>query len=301
MILPLLHEKAIGTPFCDYLNLTSPLGNQDLILSVIRPYLDMLGMSEEVEGLFREPLKGGTFKIHPRGRVCVFGSSGAFLDALRGHGLFNQFLAEFSAFEHRISMMHVTCDYGVDAPPVIDAVYALAKSGTLHLTRKAISDRHVSRVISPGHDGRDTGTVYLGSKKNADVWAKVYDKGHEAFSRRGEILGQVVRVEVAVQSDVNATLRDASLPSDIFYHFAARSLVQAPPDYSGWVPHGSGFSLEDSRSEWTAYQRAKSILDSSLDVGRFLRLLRDEYAGDVAGFEEAALRLFRQRIRLGTL
>lgn len=301
MILPLLHEKAIGKPFCDYLNLTSPLGNQDLILSAIRPYLDMLGMSEEVEGLFREPLKGGTFKIHPRGKVCVFGSSGAFLDALRRHGLFNQFLAEFSAFEHRVSMMHVTCDYGVDAPPVIDAVYALAKSGTLHLTRKAISDRHVSRVISPGHDGRDTGTVYLGSKKNADVWAKVYDKGHEAFSRRGEMLGQVVRVEVAVQSDVNATLRDASLPSDIFYHFAARSLVQAPPDYSGWVPHGSGFSLEDSRPEWTAYQRAKSILDSSLDFARFLKVLRDDYGSDDAGLAEAVQRLVGQRLRLGTL
>ncbi len=301
MILPLLHEKAIGTPFCDYLNLTSPLGNQELITAAIRPYLDTLGMSEEVEGLFREPLRGGTFKIHPRGKVCVFGSSGAFLDALRGHGLFNQFLSEFAAFDHRISMMHVTCDYGVDAPPVIDSVYALAKSGALHLTRKAVSARNVSRVTSPGQDGRDTGTVYLGSKKNSDVWAKVYDKGHEAFSRRGEILGQVVRVEIAVQSDVNATLRDASLPSDIFYHFAARSLVQAPPDYSGWVPHGHGFVLDEPRQDFTAYQRAKSILNSSLDFARFLKVLRDDYGSDDAGLAEAVQRLVGQRLRLGTL
>lgn len=301
MILPLLHEKAIGTPFCDYLNLTSPLVNQDSILTAIRPYLDMLGMSEKFEGLFFEPLRGGTFKTSTRGKVCIFSASGAFLDALRGHDLFNQFLAEFFAFEHRISMMHVTCDYGVDAPPVIDAVYALAKSGTLHLTRKAISGRHVSRVISPGHDGRDTGTVYLGSKKNSDVWAKVYDKGHEAYSKRGEILGQVVRVEIAVQSDVNATLRDASLPSDIFYHFASRSLVQAPPSFSGWVPHGHGFVLDEPRQDFTAYQRAKSILNSSLDFARFLKVLRDDYGSDDAGLAEAVQRLVGQRLRLGSL
>jgi hypothetical protein len=296
MILPLPHEKSIGKPFCDYLNLTSPLANQDLITDAISPYLDILGMSEEVEGLFREPLRRGTFKIHPRGKVCIFGASGAFLDALRGQNLFNQFLAEFGAFDHRISMMHVSCDYGLDAPPVIDAVYALAKSGELNLTRKAVSPRNVSRVLSPGHDGRDTGTVYLGSRKNADVWAKVYDKGHEAYSRRGEVIGQVVRVEVAVQSDVNATLRDASLPSDIFYHFASRSLVQAPSDYSGWLPHGSGFSLGGTRPDWTPYQRAKSILDCSLDISRFLKVLRADYGTDADAFQEAALRLFRNRI-----
>jgi len=48
-------------------------------------------------------------------------------------------------------------------------------------------------------------------------------------------------------------------------------------------------------------QRAKSVLECSLDIGRFLRILRDEYQGDVQGFEEAALRLFRQRIRLGSI
>lgn len=301
MILPLSHKNAIATPFCDYLNLTSPLGNKEAISTAIQPYLDTLGMSEEVEGLFREPLRGGTFKIHPRGKVCIFGCSGAFLDALRGQGLFNQFLAEFAAFEHRVSMMHVTCDYGVDAPPVIAEVYALAKSGGLHLTRKAVNVRHVTQVSSPGHDGRDTGTVYLGSKKNSDVWAKVYDKGHEAWSKRGEILGQVVRVEVAVQSDVGATLRDASRPSDIFYHFAARSLVQPSPDFAGWVPHGAGFALDEPRQDFTAYQRAKSILNSSLDFARFLKVLRDDYGSDDAGLAEAVQRLVGQRLRLGSL
>jgi len=249
MILPLLHKNAIGAPFCDYLHLTSPLGNQEAITAAVRPYLDMLGMSEEVEGLFREPLRGGTYKIHPRGKVCVFGASGAFLDALRGHGLFNSFLAEYAAFEHRISMMHVTCDYSIDAPPVIQAVYELGKTGTLHLTRKAVNPEHVGKFIGPGADGRDTGTVYLGSKKNSDVWAKVYDKGHEAYSKRGEIVGQVVRVELAVQSDINATLRDVSLPSDIFFHFASRSLVQPPPNFSGWLSHGSGYCLEGTRPD----------------------------------------------------
>lgn len=301
MILPLSHKNAIATPFCDYLNLTSPLDNKEAISTAIQPYLDTLGMSEEVEGLFREPLRGGTFKIHPRGKVCIFGCSGAFLDALRGQGLFNQFLAEFAAFDHRVSMMHVTCDYGVDAPPVISAVYALAKSGGLHLTRKAVNVRHVTQVNSPGHDGRDTGTVYLGSKKNSDVWAKVYDKGHEAWSKRGEILGQVVRVEVAVQSDVGATLRDASRPSDIFYHFAARSLVQPSPDFAGWVPHGAGFALDEPRQDFTAYQRAKSILNSSLDFARFLKVLREDYGSDDAGLAEAVQRLVGQRLRLGSL
>ncbi len=264
-------------PFTDYLNITSPKDNGELILRTIQPYLDSLGMSEVNQGVYTLPEKGGTFKHSIRGKVAIFSASGGFLEALRRSGSFNHYLAEFSNFEHRISMMHATADYRVDAPPVIEAVYQLGKTGSLNLTRKAVDPSKVFKVNSPGRDGRDTGTVYLGDRKNADVWAKVYDKGQERFAKQSVEVGQIVRVEIAVQSDVGATLRDASLPRDIYFQFASRSLVEAPPDFKGWEPHGSGFALFDEKPDLTGIQRLKGILDNSFDVSRLIRIAREEY------------------------
>lgn len=277
MILPISHGLLLCEPFTDYLNITTPKGNGELLLRSIQPFLDALGMSEVSEGLYMLPEKGGSFKIHPRGKVDILGASGGFLEALRRSGSFNHYLAEFSNFEHRISMMHATADYRIDAPPVIEAVYQLGRSGTLNLTRKAVDPSKVFKVNSPGRDGRDTGTVYLGDRKNADVWAKVYDKGQERFAKQSVEVGQIVRVEIAVQSDVGATLRDASLPHDIYFHFASRSLVEAPPDFKGWEPHGSGFCLSDEKPDLTGIQRLKGILDNSFDVSRLIKVAREEY------------------------
>jgi len=298
MILPLPYKFATCEPFTDYLNITTPKGNGELIHSIIQPILNVLGASEVQEGLFSLPEGAGTFRIRSRGRVDVLSASGGFLSVLRAHGFYGDYLVSFAEFEHRISMLHATVDYRVDAPPAVEAVYELGKTGTLHLTRKAVLPEHVSRLTGPAADGRDTGTVYLGNRKNSDVWAKVYDKGHEALSKRGKDIGQLLRVEIAVQSDVGATLRDASVPHDIFYHFASRSLVEPPASFKCWEPHGKGFFLEHPRSDFTPIQQLKSILDNSPDISRLIRLAKSSFGDE--GLNELQ-RLFRNRFQLGSI
>lgn len=279
-ILPLKNEYCLCEPFVDYLNLTTPKENGLAILGQLRPILDSLGCIEVLEGLFQLPSKLGTFKLSSRAQVSIFSASGGFLEALRANRLYGDYLLVFSEFEHRVSMLHATVDFRVDSPEYLEAIYQKASIGGIQLTRKSLNPLHVSRLTGKNLDGVDTGTVYLGSRKNSDVWAKVYDKRQERLAKGLADVGPMLRVEIAVQSDVGATLRDASKPYDIFYHFASKSLVTAPDNFKGWEPHGVGFSLERPKTDLTTWQRLWGIMSSSQDVNRMVELAVADYGDD---------------------
>ena len=288
----------LGSPFTDYLNVTTPIDNADAVRSAVVPLVESLGSFEEIEGEgFKffdvrlvngkvQLVPDGMLKIKPRGKVLVVSASGAVLRRLRERGLFPEYLAVLSAFPHRVSMLHATADYHVASPPaVIAQVKQAASSGELSLTRKRLLPSHCTYLLGADCDGLETGTVYLGNKANADVWAKVYDKRHERISRGYPEPGSIVRVEVAVQSDAGATLRDALHPRDMFYHFAGRSLVEVPPDFSGWVAHGEGYVLGERR-ERTLFERMDALIEHSVDVakvGAMAIVLYGDMAAQVIG------------------
>lgn len=288
----------LGRPFTDYLNVTTPVDNADAVRAAIVPLVESLGAFEEVEGegfRFFEPrivnskvalVPDGMLKIKPRGKVLVVSASGAVLRRLRDRGTFPEYLAVLSSFPHRVSMLHATADYHVSSPPaVIGQVKEAASAGELSLTRKRLLPSHCTYLLGADCDGLETGTVYLGNKSNADVWAKVYDKRHERLSRGYPEPGSIVRVEVAVQSDVGATLRDALDPRDLFYHFAGRSLVEVPADFSGWSAHGEGYVLGERR-ERTLFERMDSLIEHSVDVakvGAMAIVLYGDMAAQVIG------------------
>lgn len=274
------HSQSLCEPFVDYLNISSPKDNLQALVNALKPILDALGMSEVIEGLYRLPDAKGTFKAHTKGKVAIFGASGQFLDRLRSKGLFNHYLAEFANFDHRISMMHVTADYRVDSPKYLSKLFDSAQKGRILLTRKSINPLHVTKLLGRNLEGADTGTVYLGNRSNSDVWAKVYDKRQERLAKGFDDPLPMLRVEIAVQSDVNATLRDASLPSEIFYHFAGRSLVQKPDGLSGWEPHAQGFVIPPSSYEPTPHERLTQIVENSCDISRLFELAHVSYADD---------------------
>jgi hypothetical protein len=279
-ILPIKNAYCLCEPFTDYLNLTAPKEHGEAIFSQLRPILDSLGCSEVVEGLFQLPSKLGTFKRSVRGQVSIFSASGGFLEALRVNRLYGDYLVVFSEFEHRVSMLHATVDFRLDSPEVLEAVYQMASSGQLQLTRKTLNPLHVSRLTGKNSEGIDTGTVYLGSRKNSDVWAKVYDKRQERLAKGFDDVGPMLRIEIAVQSDVGATLRDASNPHDIFYHFASRSLVVPPEKFKGWEAHGSGFLIEKRPDNFTTWERLWGIMSHSSDVDRMVELAISDYGDD---------------------
>lgn len=281
----------LGVPFADYLNVTVPFDIGAEVSDRLLPVIESLGTVSEVDhGVYRlfddDRLKptGAVFKFRKRGKVHVISASGMALSALRSKGFFADYLRELSLFPHRVSMLHATQDYFVQSPSsVILAVKDAAFSEQLYLTRKVLRKCHVNALLSPGDTGEETGTVYLGNRANADVWAKVYDKRHERMQRAGFDPGPIVRVEIAVQSDVGATLKDAFNPHDLFFHFASKSLVEAPQGFKGWSPSGEGFVLGESR-EILPLDRLDRILDFSLDLTRLVDIAVSAYgvkAGDV--------------------
>lgn len=288
----------LGSPFTDYLNVTTPIDNADAVRSAVVPLVESLGSFEEIEGEgFRffdvrlvngkpQLVSDGMLRLKPRGKVLVVSASGAVLRRLRGRGLFPEYLAVLGSFPHRVSMLHATADYHVASPPAIIAqVKQAAASGELSLTRKRLLPSHCTYLLGADCDGLETGTVYLGNKANADVWAKVYDKRHERLSRGYPEPGSIIRVEVAVQSDAGATLRDALNPRDLFYHFAGRSLVEVPADFSGWSAHGEGYVLGERR-ERTLFERMDSLIEHSVDVakvGAMAIVLYGDMAAQVIG------------------
>lgn len=296
ILLPLPATSMIGDPFADYLNVTVPLDFVVPLSDELRPLLDMLGVSEISEGVYSLPEKGGTFKISRRGKVGIFSASGGFLGRLRDTGTFSQYLAALSAFPHRVSMLHLTQDYVVASPPeVVQEVKRMGHAGNLALTRKRIEPGRVKSILNLNLQGEETGTVYLGHRANADVWAKIYDKRHERLSRGLADPGSIVRVEIAVQSDVGATLRDVADPSAIFFSFARRSLAQVPDGTPEWSPYGEGYVPSSGMYAAGALQRLSNIMDTSLDVARLVRLARAEF-GD--GAFDALMPLLRARCRL---
>jgi hypothetical protein len=266
----------LGVPFTDYLNVTVPFDIGAEVSDKLLPVIESIGPMSEVDHgvyrLFDERLKptGAVFKFKKRGKVHVISASGMALAALRSTGNYSNYLRELSLFPHRVSMLHATQDYFVlDPSAVILSVKDAAFSEQLFLTRKVLKKAHVNALLSPGITGTETGTVYLGNRANADVWAKVYDKQHERLQRAGIDPGPIVRVEIAVQSDVGATLRDAFDPHDLYFHFASKSLVEAPQGFQGWVPSGEGFVLGESR-EILPLDRLDRLLDFSLDLTRLI-------------------------------
>jgi hypothetical protein len=287
-------SSMVGRPFADYLNVSVPVEFESDVRSSVLSVVDALGnFDESAPGLlvfYRigavkgqvVPIRLGTLKFGRRGKVCTISASGAVLRLLRDHGLYAEYLAAIAAFPHRVTMLHATADFLVpDVPAAVQAVKSAAYSGRLYLTRKAIKPCQCQHIFSVDVDGRETGTVYLGQRANADVWAKVYDKRHERLSRGFPEPGSLLRVEIAAQSDVGATLRDALDPTDLFYCFAGRSLVEVPVEYLGWTAHGEGYVLGERR-ERTLFEQFENLISGSLDIRRLAAMAVQLYGRDVA-------------------
>ena len=191
-------------------------------------------------------------------------TSGGIFRLLREKGRFLDYLAVIGSYPYRVTMLHVTADYLCPSvPAVVAAVKMAALSGSLSLTRKSLQPSHCSYLGGIDVDGHETGTVYLGKRQNADVWAKVYDKRHERLSRGYADPGSLLRVEVALQSDVGVTLRDVHHPADVFFQYAGKSLVAVTDGFAGGslMPRASCF----------LHVRSAPLMSDSMPSSRELR------------------------------
>lgn len=282
MILPLTHDKCLCTPFADFVNITVANDDADALLAGLMPLLDIYGCLQVAEGVFSLPNKSGTLVLRKRQAITTFSTSGQFLTNLRANNMLDQYLTVYSDYQHNVSMLHATADYGVDAPAALKEIYDLATSGQFYLSRKAMNPNHVTKFMGLNSDGVETGTVNLGYKQNYDIWAKAYDKRHERLQKGFADCGEMLRIEIAIQTDVGATLRDVSNPHDIFYQYASKSLVIAPKGFAGWQSHAGGLSIERKANDLTTWERIKGIIENSNDFKRVIDLAIADYGPDAA-------------------
>ncbi|MDE1863738.1 MAG: replication initiation factor domain-containing protein, partial [Thaumarchaeota archaeon] len=248
--------------------------NGSILLSSLRPYLDNLGCSVLNDGCVQAP-SGGLLLHGNRGRITWIEAKGQFVASLRAFGVLNDFLAVVSEGPHRVTRADLAVDEYVDSPAKrVQGIYALAKSGGISFSRKALQHSQIGSVFGPtlyDDTGLDTGTVYLG-KRSAEVRGRVYDKTQERASK-GECIGLTVRHEMSITSKMGISLKDIASPQSCFYHFYP-SEVLSTPQTEPWVPGGEGFFLKRS-SEALPAQRLKQRVESSPDIGSLIGLAQE--------------------------
>lgn len=260
------------TPHADFLGLTTSPESMDAIVGEVLPVLDAAGGSVENIDEFKTLVRiaDGTVLLQKRFGVFCVSASGHALARFREVGLFGEYLAALSAVPHRVTRLDAALDLVADAPHVIRSTWKRASSGRIALTHKRVPGSNCSKHVTRGLDGRETGTVYVGTPM-AEVRGVVYDKRQEIFVRTGEDVGPLLRIEMRLKSGVGITLADAHSPGPVFWHYAAPGLIDRPEGVQSWSPHAEGFEMPE-RQVFTAAQLMDRKLEGSADVRRLLEL-----------------------------
>ncbi len=256
-------------PFCDWLGVTVSADDWAALRLDIADDLDAVGMHVEVDQLgqvlWRAGKTSATVKATKRNRVWALGCSGAACSGLRAAGRFNSYLAAVGTRGHRVTRLDASMDVQEDAAPIISEVTRLGRAGELSLTRKKIQASDVTSFTGVrAADGVVTGTVYLGPRRS-DARMVVYDKRHERASRKLVDTGNLTRYELRLRTRTGVTLRDASDPESVFWHYASPDFLPLPDGIPAWEPHGSGFELERVEP-LLPYQRLLRRIEASAEL-----------------------------------
>jgi hypothetical protein len=253
-------------PFCDWLGVTVPEGDWDALRLDLLGDLDAIGMHVEVDVpgqvLWRSGSTSATVKATKRHRVWALGCSGAACSGLRAAGRFNSYLAAIGTRPHRVTRLDASLDLPVDAAPIVAGIATAGRAGELSLTRKKINPVDVTTVLAArDSDGAITGTVYCGPRR-ADARMVVYDKQAERLSRKLTDTGPLTRYELRFGARTGVTLRDASDPELVFWHYASPDFLPRPVGMAEWSSVGTGFEL--TRMEpLLPYQRLLRRIEAS--------------------------------------
>lgn len=257
---------------CDRVNLTFPESVSTGLLSDIGLVLNAAGATSATDSLWRHCDGGTVFLEHKRG-FTVMQVSGALLGTLRKCGLYDDFFLPFVGVPHRITRLDIAHDVARDSPALLKRLYSKARSGSVGLTRKKLRGHQIRKLFSPGLDGRDTGTVYLGSP-TAEVKARIYDKAFERYCKAGiEPIGPLTRYELTITNKGGASLSDVFSPSAAFWHYMG-DVLRRPANAPDWSPSDSGFDLP-KRSSLLPYEILSRKVADSAEIGNLLSLASD--------------------------
>ena len=174
----------------------------------------------------------GKLVINENSRWVRISASGAVIDELRLSGAFEEYVNILGTSPNRVTRLDVSVDVYVDAPELIKVLRSEYPSKCC-LSKKPVKTRWFG---STREDGEETGSFYIGDRRNSKVSAVVYDKQHEALERRDELIPPTTRYEVRLKGGVEPCLADALDPTPVFWHYAGGTLLPFPDDpVDDWV------------------------------------------------------------------
>lgn len=218
--------------------------------------------------MYRTPCGRGTVKIDQRARFSRVSCSGAACHHLRHSEAWLDYLSILSGSPHCVTRLDAALDLAIDGADLVDSMRKLHRDGSVSLGRKSIK---TSVILSVRDDGRESGTWYAGYGSSAKATAKVYDKALQMLQRFGETIPPRGRVEVTAWKGYGATLRDAAMPTAIFWQIASPALLQAPEGTPMWQPDTDG-GWQTERRELVPAQVLRNRVENSGELTALLEL-----------------------------
>lgn len=257
--------------FCDWLDVT--FAPDDCPYPEMNLLLLGCGFVPSVElgsgRTYRTPNGRGTVRIKHSKRFAKISISGSSCAHLRAAGHWPEALSILASSPHKVSRLDAALDIPMDAAPFMDSLDALYPSGFVNLSRKA---QRVTRFVSTRSDGVRSGTWYVGHKDDARQSLRVYDKSLEMLTQHREVIPTTTRVEVTARKDRGATLRDAELPTALFWDIASPAVFKRAPEGTPvWRPNQDTHWLSTPPS-FVPAEVLKRRIEHSAELDAFLTL-----------------------------
>jgi len=281
----LLTTCEAGQVFCDWLDVTTPPGEEYRVRSELGPLLCAAGFDKVTDDLYR--FNGGSVKLQGNNRWFKLGFSGQSVALLRVCGQWESVLFLIGEGPHRVTRVDAAVDLPVDGADSLAQLQAAYPRGEVRLSQRPVK---VTERLQTRPDGRKTGTWYAGNRRDSEITCRVYDKAQEAHDKRGELMPPRTRCELTVKKGANPTLRDAAEPERLFWHYMSPAILKRPqgvPEWSsGW---GEGWVME--RTELLPAMRLKRRIEDSPELAALIELA-DSIGTDGRDY---ALRLIREK------
>lgn len=283
----------IAEPFCDNLRLTFPFPNSGCglpgIVSSLLVRLDDLGLSPRPDGKSWDVgAYGGVVFAAKQFSVFAMQFSGGALRTIREAGLLREIVECVADHPYTVTRLDASCDYAIPAPEYLSRLYYRIRRGSIVLGRKVVTFRDVESHTLVNAQGQTVRNLYLG-KRNGEVRVLIYDKRHERLCKGFPDLGDMVRVEVRLKSQVGCTVWDALSPERVYYHYAAPALVDLPESVRPWKANGQGFEVLHKQSNFTTYERMKMLVEEAAAIKQLLRLVAIPDSGGIVALTNLLL------------
>lgn len=256
---------------CDYLDVTTPpeCSTVDNVFSLLS--LRATDLRGDPSNLTMS-IGDGTVKLTRKKIFNRISASGSALAHLRAHGLFHRYLDSLASGPHKITRLDCARDTPEDFADLLPKLRRRYRNKKVFLSRKGLPIKFITSLRDS--DNRETGTFYAGHRTKSRLTARIYDKSNQLYEQHGEISSEpITRAELTVKSDVGATLRDASEPDRIFWHFMKKDLLRSSyegniPDWSpDWAqPWEASVSRRDPASKIDFLIENSEFLDALISV-----------------------------------